>query len=287
MTSQQQSEKRYDLHTHTTASDGMHTPAEQVELASQAGLAGIAITDHDTLGGLKEAAEAGEKWGIEIIPGVEISTVQNGKDIHVLGYWIQPDDNVLKERLQGLRDARQRRNHQIIRNLQQAGIAIELADVRKAAGKEDDTIGRPHIADALVQLGVVQDMREAFDLYLAEGAKAYAQVERISPYEALTWIHEAGGVAVLAHPGLYQDDELVEQIVSTGMDGLEVRHSDHTGEDEDRYTRLADKLKLIQTAGSDFHGSRQGKIFHGPLGNRYVTAPVLQQLRQLRKIRQR
>lgn len=275
-----------DLHTHTTASDGMQSPAENVRIAKAAGLAGVAITDHDTVAGVQEALQEGEKLGITVVPGVEISTVLEGKDIHVLGYFINHQDPIFLERLADLRATRDRRNEMLIAKLQQLDIDITMEEVIAGLGRElapDETVGRPHIADVLVKKGYATDMRNAFDLYLGAGGKAYVNPPRIEPLTAVQWIREAGGTPVLAHPGLYDDDTLVERIIQeTKISGVEVYHSDHHELEEIRYQKLAEKYQLIVTAGSDFHGARQGVVFHGELGGRRTTIDVLDALVQAR-----
>jgi len=275
---------RVDLHTHTTASDGLHRPADNVRMAKEAGLAGIAVTDHDTVAGFAEAAEAGAKLGVEVVPGVEISTSYEGREIHVLGYFIDCSDPALLRRLVSQRRVRDARNEGIIARLNELGVALTLEEVVQEAGREpgrDETIGRPHIAAALVRRGVVATAQEAFDRYLAEGKPAYvAPPDRISPFEAFAWIHEAGGAAIVAHPGLYGDDRLPPLLLAGGADGLEAYHSDHAPEQEARYRELAERSGKLVTGGSDFHGARKGKVYHGPIGNRSVGAEVLQRLRE-------
>lgn len=275
----------YDLHTHTRASDGMNRPAENVKLAKEKGLTGLAITDHDTVAGIKEALLAGQELGIEVIPGVEISTRVGDKDIHVLGYFLNPDDEILLQRLISLRNIRDARNACIIENLRKLEIDITLEDVKKGLGRAlrpDESLGRPHIADALVRMGAAADFRDAFDRYLAEGKPGYATLPRISPEEAIIWIREAGGVPVLAHPGLYGDDDLVLDILVKGKpSGIEVYHSDHGPAEEQRYLAIAREHGLIPTGGSDYHGVREGTVFHGDLGNRVVSNEILEQLREL------
>lgn len=276
---------RCDLHTHTEASDGMQPPEENVRLAKEKGLAAVAITDHDTVAGVKEALEAGEKYGMTVVPGVEISTRAGGKDIHVLGYFVDPAKELFLARLEGLRDTRALRNEAIISNLRGLGIEITLEAVVAGIGRElkpDESIGRPHIADELVRLGAATDMRDAFNKYLAEGSAAYVSPPRITPEEACNWIIEAGGSPVLAHPGLYSDDQLVREILERGtFKGIEVYHSDHEAADSERYLTMAEEYGLIITGGSDFHGARQGVIFHGDIGSVTVSANVLEQLKKV------
>lgn len=276
-----------DLHTHTTASDGMQSPAENVRLAKEAGLAAIAITDHDTVAGVAEAMLEGKRLGITVVPGVEVSTVASGTDIHILGYYTNNEDEKWLSRLSSLRGLRDQRNEMILNKLNELGITVTMEEVIAAAHGNSNmealqaaavSIGRPHIAAVLVNKGIVSNMKEAFDLYLKTGAAAYVNPPRLNPFEAVDWIREAGGTSVIAHPGLYGNDSLVEEIIRYGIQGIEVFHSDHNPEDESRYAQLAAKYQLIATGGSDFHGSRQGVIFHGEIGNRTVDAKVLQQL---------
>ncbi|MFD1126865.1 PHP domain-containing protein [Paenibacillus provencensis] len=273
---------RCDLHTHTLASDGMQSPTDNVRLASARGLAAVAITDHDTVSGVEEAVRAGVQYGIQVIPGVEISTRAGGKDIHVLGYFVDIHNSKFLERLESLRRTREERNTRILEKLQELGLSVTMDDVIGVMNRpldKDETIGRPHIADTLVHKGYVKNMREAFDLYLAEGKPGFVSVPRISPAEAMEWIREAGGKPVLAHPGLYGDDELVNQMIEQGKpEGIEVYHSDHGPAEETRYRAMAEKYSLVMTGGSDFHGERQGVVFHGDLGSVTVDAEVLEQL---------
>ncbi|UPK42168.1 PHP domain-containing protein [Paenibacillus pabuli] len=274
---------RCDLHTHSQASDGMQPPAENVKLAKQRGLSAVALTDHDTVGGVAEAQRAGREHGIDVVAGVEISTRAGGKDIHVLGYYVNTEDEQFLERLRGLREAREERNHLIIAKLQELGLEISWQEVIDGLGRPlepDESIGRPHMADVLVRKGYAADMRDAFNRYLAEGQPGFVSVPRVAPEDACKWIKDAGGAAVIAHPGLYGDDELVRRIlVDSRPDGIEVVHSDHGPEEERRYAELAQEFGLIQTGGSDYHGVRQGVVFHGDLGSKTVTVDVLDKLR--------
>lgn len=270
-----------DLHTHTTASDGFHSPADNVRLAQAAGLAAVAVTDHDTVAGVAEAQAEGERLGVIVVPGVEVSTAIGRLDIHVLGYYCDLNDQRFLSRLQQLRDARSVRNEAILRNLRKLGLAITIDDVLRCKGTTPDggrSIGRPHIADALVERGAVASRKEAFDRYLGKGAAAFAQIERITPEQAAGWIHEAGGTAVLAHPGLYGNDDEVERLAAGALDGIEVFHSDHSPEQEARYAALAGRYNLITTAGSDFHGARNGESYRAAIGSKQAPLDVLNQL---------
>jgi predicted metal-dependent phosphoesterase TrpH len=282
-------ERYADLHTHTTASDGTEPPAHNVRLAAEAGLAAVAITDHDTVSGIPEAlAEAG-RYGIEVVPGVEISTVSGGQDIHVLGYWISIEDAQFLSRLKELRETRDRRNEMILERLEELGLPLTMSDVlaeetAAVRKRRDDTVGRPHIAAAMVRKGYVATVQEAFDRYLAKGKAAYANPPRIEPETAMKWIRDAGGAPVLAHPGLYDDDALVERLAVAGLAGIEAYHADHDEEAERRYCELAERYGLLVTAGSDFHGYRDGQAFHAPLGSKRIQADVIKELQQRKGI---
>ncbi|MFC4598832.1 PHP domain-containing protein [Cohnella hongkongensis] len=272
---------RADLHTHTTASDGMFAPAVNVRMAKEAGLAAVAITDHDTVAGVREAMEAGLEHGIVVVPGVELGTVTDGQDIHVLGYGFALEDQTWLARLAALREGRNSRNERILDKLAQLGMPVTPEELAAAAGRtasKDRSVGRPHIAQAMVDKGYVNDAREAFDLWLAEGKPGYARQTRATPREAIAWIHEAGGAAVIAHPGIYGNDELVLSLPEQGADGLEAYHSEHDPEQERRYAEWAAARGKLATGGSDFHGIREGKAYHGAIGCRSVDAGIVERL---------
>ncbi|WEK52861.1 MAG: PHP domain-containing protein [Candidatus Cohnella colombiensis] len=262
-----------DMHTHTTASDGICEPTDNVRMASEIGLDAIAITDHDTVAGINEALDAGVQYGILVIPGVEISTAVDGNEVHMLGYGVDYNNSLFLDRLRSLREVRNRRNELIFERLASLGMPITLEEVEAVKGKserDDETIGRPHIAQVLVERGFVNNMQQAFDLYLAEGKAAYVSPLRITPVEAVSWIHDAGGIAVIAHPGIYHNDNVVKEILDQGADGIEAYHSDHDDKAEQRYKKMAIDAQKFITGGSDFHGVREGVAYHGPIGNRKV-----------------
>ncbi|WP_028550343.1 PHP domain-containing protein [Paenibacillus sp. UNC451MF] len=275
-----------DLHSHTLASDGTQPASDNVRIAFETGLGAIAITDHDTVAGVDEALEAGKQLGITVVPGVEVSTLSKGQDIHVLGYYIDHHNALFLERLGEMRNVRDRRNEMMLERLNELGLSMTMDDVKASliqSKKADETIGRPHIADALVRKGYVASMTEAFDRYLGKDGAAYVNPPRIGPTTAIQWILEAGGVPVLAHPGLYDQDELIEELAANGLAGLEVYHSDHSPEQEQHYKQIAERHALIITAGSDFHGERNGVVFHAPIGSRKVSVDVVDQLNQARR----
>ncbi len=248
---------RLDLHLHTTHSDGSFTPAEVIELAHKAGVTALAITDHDITTGIPEAIATGLQLGIEIIPGIEISSVFGDSELHILGYFLDWHDPKLSEQLSTLRESRHRRNPKIIERLQESGIDITYNEVRALAGT--DSVGRPHIARVLMDKKVVGSAKEAFDRFLANGKPAYVPRDLPSPAEAIQWIKSAKGLAVLAHPTWVKTTEgtltdLVRQLKADGLDGVEVHYSTHTARQTREYLSLAKQLGLLITGGSDFHG---------------------------------
>lgn len=253
-----------DLHVHSSASDGSLTPSELVHRAQHLGLAALAITDHDTLDGVRSLLATGPPQGMGFVTGVEISAAAHPDypcfgSLHILGYGIRSEDSHLQNRLERLQEARRQRNPQIIARLNALGIAITMEDV--AVFSEDGQIGRPHIARALVARGVATDIDEAFDRLLGTGRPAYVEKYRLPCREALDTIRGAGGVAVLAHPalikprGTWRLDEMVARLKDEGLQGLEVYYSSHTAKQSRRFRKLAAALGLLATGGSDFHGA--------------------------------
>jgi 3',5'-nucleoside bisphosphate phosphatase len=249
----------YDLHSHSNRSDGTLRPAEVMVLAAQRDLAGVALTDHDTFEGLSEAAATAEELDLEFVPGIEFSAEHDGASLHILGYWVDPDDRAIEAELLRLTATRFRRGEMIVEKLRELGFDISLERVLELAGGE--AIARPHIAEAMVEAGIVADEKEAFDRYISDEGLAYVPKHALPPMEALRLIAEAGGVCVLAHPGMWRGndtvpDELIEEMAGGGMAGLEVRHPDHDEEMRDRYSAMAARLELVPTAASDCHGER-------------------------------
>jgi len=248
---------RVDLHLHTTHSDGSCTPSEVLGLAHKAGVISLAITDHDITTGIPEATSTGQRLGIDVIPGVEISSTVGGSELHILGYFLAWQDAPLNARLATLRESRHRRNPQIIERLQTLGIDITYDEVRALA--DTDSVGRPHIARVLMEKKVVTSAKEAFDRFLANGQPAYVPRELPSPSEAIRLIKAAKGLAVLAHPTWVRTTEgtltdLVRQLKADGLDGVEVHYSTHSARQTREYLALAKQLDLLVTGGSDFHG---------------------------------
>jgi 3',5'-nucleoside bisphosphate phosphatase len=254
---------RIDLHTHTNHSDGTFTPPELVRLASQRGLEVVAITDHDTTDGLEEAIGAGRELGVDVVPGVELSAEHQGTSVHVLCYWMDRENEGLQAELVRLRSERFLRGEVMVEKLRSLGYPVSFERVREIAG--NGNIVRPHVAQALVEAGVVADEEEAFDRLIGDDGPAYAPKHALAPLEALELVRRAGGACVLAHPGMWSaeapvPEDLIEAMAEAGMAGLEADHSDHTPEQREHYRDLAERLGLVVTGGSDCHGSRYDPV---------------------------
>ncbi|MFB3738776.1 MAG: PHP domain-containing protein [Candidatus Velamenicoccus archaeovorus] len=252
-----------DLHAHTTRSDGTFTPTEMVRLAAERGLEVVAITDHDTTDGLDEAATAGLEVGVQVVPGVEFSAEHQATSVHVLCYWMEPTNDELRAELARLIDSRFRRGELMVEKLRALGYPISFERVRQIAG--GGNIVRPHVARAMVEAGIVADEQEAFDRFIADGGPASVPKHALDPVDAVGLIRRAGGVCVLAHPGMWGDQtevpiELIEAMTEAGMAGLEVDHTDHTPEQRARYRAMATRLGLVPTGGSDCHGTRYDPV---------------------------
>jgi predicted metal-dependent phosphoesterase TrpH len=261
-----------DLHIHSTASDGSFTPAEIIDHAQRLNLAAIAITDHDSVYGSREALRTGIPASLKFLTGVEISAAHppfftGSGSFHILGYGIHLDNRTLNQTLNRLREARKNRNPKIIKRLNELGLKISLEDVGQTVAQGQ--LGRPHIAYAMIKKGFVESMDEAFDNFLGAGKPAYVDKDRIGCEQAVKMIRDAGGVPVLAHPALlniddhFQLDELIQNLIKIGMRGIEVYYPEHSAEQTQRYFELADKYHLLITGGTDFHGSITPKIKMG------------------------
>jgi predicted metal-dependent phosphoesterase TrpH len=244
----------FDLHTHTTASDGEYPPAQLVEKAKQAGLSTIAITDHDTLAGIDEARQTGEREGIRVIPGVEITTRFLGIGIDVLGYAFDHPSR-LHQKLTEYREARQIRAERILEKLGELGMKISMEEV--LAFSTNGVIARPHIAKALVRKGYAPDVQTVFDLYLADGQPAHVDKKSLSTEAGIHLVHKEGGKAVLAHPGLIRDDRCLADLLKLNWDGIEVWHPAHTSDQVRLFQQMAQERELAVTGGSDFHNDER------------------------------
>ena len=271
--------KLADLHVHTHYSDGADSPQRVVELAKEAGVSAIAITDHDILDGYPEAAAAAQAAGLELIPGLEMSASEVGREVHMLGFFIDAGHAGFQQQLAEQRTRRMARIHEMIARLQQLGLAVTPEDVFSQA-KHQGAIGRPHVAQALLKRGYVSTMREAFDRYIGNDGPAYVPGSPLGPEVAIRAIREAGGIPVLAHPIYLKDDAFIEQLVRDGLVGLEVYHSGHPPEAVQRYEQLADRLGLLKTGGSDYHGtSKEG----APIGSMHVPYALVEALKQWKR----
>jgi len=264
-----------DLHCHSTASDGTFTPSDVVDLAVRNGLSALALTDHDTIGGVAEAAAAARNAGIDFLPGIEISCdVPKPATMHLLGYGVDPASPVLLDLTRRLIEGRNDRNPRIIRKLNELGVAITMQELEAEAN--GGVIGRPHIAAILRRKGYVSSIKQAFDKYLAPGGAAYFDKERVSPEQAITLVKQSGGLPVLAHPSQLrtendaQLERTVKDLVDLGLVGLEVIHSDHDAAQVEKYSKLADRYGLLKTGGSDFHGTNKKDISLGTAHGRRI-----------------
>jgi predicted metal-dependent phosphoesterase TrpH len=244
-----------DLHLHTTASDGRCAPQELVDRAAAAGVTAMAVTDHDTTASVAEVRAAAQSRGIESISGIEITAVESSRDIHILGYFIDPQNPQLAGFLARQRSQRIARVRAVGHRLEQLGLPIDIIPMVAQAHEDGGrSIGRPQIARAMVAAGHVADTREAFDRWLATGRPAFVPRAGAPPEEVITILHGAGGLASLAHPGQTAVDARIAAYCLAGLDAIEVYHPDHDAASVARYRELASRLMLLMTGGSDFHG---------------------------------
>ena len=253
---------RIDLHTHSNRSDGTDSPTELIENAKAAGLDVVALTDHDCTDGWREASKAAKRVGIELVKGIEISCRLDGKSIHLLGYEFDPNNEPLVEELRRVIDGRNSRLPATLERLRGLGIEIEAKDVRRWSGNAA-AMGRPHIADALIELGVVANRDEAFDRFLMPGKPAYVDRYAADLFEAIGLLNVAGGVAVIAHPWSRGSHKVLTasmfaRLRNAGLSGIEIDHNDHDQEDRALLRQIARELDFVQTGSSDYHGT--GKI---------------------------
>lgn len=264
-----------DLHTHSTASDGTRAPEELVRFAKEAGLKALALTDHDTIGGLDAFLKAGEALELNVIPGVEISVDHCGQEMHILGYYIDHTNPSLNAGLEDLQAFRNERNPRIIKLLQEAGLDITIEEIKAKAGGK--VLGRPHFAAVMVEKGFVNSIQEAFDVYLAKGGKAFVPKEKLLPAEGIALIRKAGGLPVLAHPKYLKEKGealrlLLADLKIMGLAGLEVYYTTHSREERQEYLDFASQLGLLVTGGTDYHGENKPQIQLG-LGEGDLAVP--------------
>lgn len=267
---------RIDLHTHTTASDGLLTPERLVQLAADAGVTVLAIADHDTTDGLDAALAAGARLGVEIIPAVEINTdVDAHTEVHMLGYFIDYHQGWFQEFMSRLRDGRVNRAAKMVEKLNGLGIPVTFDRVRAIAGA--GAVGRPHVARALVETGAVRSTEEAFEKYIGRTGPAYVERLKVTPEDAVRVVLRATGVPVLAHPGWGVREELIPPLVEAGLQGLEVYYPDHTPAMIERYLAIAERYNLVVTGGTDFHGGDLAT--KARIGSQYVPVEAVDRLK--------
>jgi len=268
-----------DLHTHSLRSDGALSPADLVRRAAARGVKVQALSDHDTLSGVAEAAAAGKGLGVRIIPATELNTESEWGDAHVLGYFVDPNDAALEERLRWLRENRGRRIELMVEKLNALGYAVDLAGVLEIA--QGGALGRPHLAQALVDKGYVRTYDEAFDTLIAKGSPAYVARVGLDPFEAVALVRKHGGVPSLAHPGTVIGlDDLLPKLVAGGLAGIEAYYGAHSPEMTARCLARAHDFDLVPTGGSDFHGRGE----HGAdLGGVFIPPETIDHLESRRQ----
>lgn len=250
-----------DLHIHTIYSDGTWTPYQVVLRAKKLNLAAISITDHDSVAGLKEAIAAGEKLGVEIVPGVEMSTDVGEDEIHILGYYLDWEEEEFLAKLEKFQAARAERNRKLLKRLKELGMDINHRELKGLAGR--GVISRLHIARLMVRKGYVSSIGDAFEKWLNPGKPAYVKRMNVSPFQTIQLILKAGGVPVFAHPFLSKRDDLIPRLVEAGLKGIEVYHSAHDSRATQHYQKIAQRYELLITGGSDCHGEAKDKVLMG------------------------
>ncbi len=258
---------RLDLHVHTTASDGLSSPAEVVHLAAEVGLDVLAITDHDTVAGISAAMAAAAKTSLRLIPGIEVSSTHEGAEYHILGYFVDPQADSIQAHERHAVGGRESRMDEMVARLRGQGLLIEMAEVLDAAGPDRSVIGRPHLARALVSKGYAKSVPDAFDRLIGDGHPAFVPTRLATPEEAIRLILDAGGIPVWAHPPMEALHRLLPMFIEAGLKGLEVYRPRATPPHIRKLERAAEGAGLIMTGGSDWHDPERGY----PLGSFFVT----------------
>jgi len=263
-----------DLHTHTYHSDGFYAPENLLTKAHKRGIEVLSITDHDSMNGISEAIEIAKKFGIEIVPGVEISSDIRDTEVHILGYFVHPDNKELEHYLNFFREERYKRAIRIVKKLNILGLNITIDDVLVFA--KNSAIGRPHIAQALLAKGQVKSFFEAFYKYIGNHAPAYERKVHLSPQSAFKIINDAGGLSFIAHPG-DMPEILIKELIDAGVDGIEVIHPSHSPEQVRFYRGIVNQYFLLESGGSDFHGGKREDDEN--LGKYHTTSKVVEAMK--------
>jgi 3',5'-nucleoside bisphosphate phosphatase len=266
---------KVDLHLHTFHSDGFYSPREVILKAKKQGIDVVSITDHDSLNAIDEAMEAGREAGIEVIPGVEISSDIKGREIHLLAYYVEPHNVELERYLSFFREERIKRADRIVNKLNSIGIPLKLESVLNLA--QNSAIGRPHIAQALLENNYISSFYEAFTKYIGNDGPAYESKVHVSPQSAFKIISEAGGLSFIAHPG-YMNESLLKELIDSGVDGIEVYHPSHSPQQIRFYKGIVNEYFLLESGGSDFHGGKRDDERN--LGKSYTTYSAVEAMQR-------
>lgn len=250
-----------DLHLHTNFSDGTFSPEELVLQAQKSGLASIAVTDHDSVEACARAAAACVAVNMELIPGTELTAENEDTELHILGYFLDTRNERLLAEISKFQAVRQNRVHEMVARINESGVPLEVESVFELANCKSP--GRPHVARAMVKAKLVKNLDEAFERFLKKGRPAWVPKSKISALDAIELVHQAGGLAVMAHPGLNRTDNIIPGLVAAGLDGIECFHTKHSTTMSERYLEIADKYNLLVTGGSDCHGFSKGKPLIG------------------------
>lgn len=266
---------KIDLHIHTNHSDGFYSPIELIQKVKSIGLDTISITDHDNLSAIYEASSVGKELGIEVIPGLEVSSDIGDREVHILGYFIDPDNKELERYLKFFREERLKRAIRIVNKLKSLGFVISIEDVLEQA--KNSAIGRPHIAQAMLEKGLTASYYEAFNKYIGNNGPAYEKKVHVSPQSIIKIINDAGGLSFIAHPG-NMPESLLKELIEEGIDGIEVIHPSHNAHQVKFYRGIVNEYFLLESGGSDFHGGKREDEEN--LGAYYTSLPVLEAMRK-------